>query len=120
LQLADRPEGAVPETSVPFKRMIPFDEFIAEAKGVAKGAVSVEREYMSLMAKFGTEFDILLRASREDLQRGLPKRIAEGVLRVREGKVNIKAGYDGEYGIISIFGAEDSNQESHDQQLSLF
>ncbi|MFA5118726.1 MAG: endonuclease Q family protein [Candidatus Omnitrophota bacterium] len=119
-QLADRPEGIVPETSVPFKRMIPFDEIIAEAKGVAKGAVSVEREYMSLVAKFGTEFDILLRASGEDLQRGLPKRIAEGVLRVREGKVNIKAGYDGEYGIISIFGEQDSNQESHDQQLSLF
>jgi uncharacterized protein (TIGR00375 family) len=118
--LADRPEGYIPKTTVPFKRLIPFDEIIADAKGVARGSVSVEREYMSLVSKFGTEFDILLRASREALQRGLPKRIAEGVLRVREGKVSIKAGYDGEYGVISIFGEDDSKQESHDQQLSLF
>ncbi|MFA6217460.1 MAG: endonuclease Q family protein [Candidatus Omnitrophota bacterium] len=119
-QLADRPEGYVPKITVPFKSLIPFDEIIAEAKGVAKASVSVEREYMSLVAKFGTEFDILLRASREELQRGLPKRIAEGVLRVREGKVSIKAGYDGEYGVISIFGGKDSKPEAQEQQLSLF
>jgi PHP family Zn ribbon phosphoesterase len=38
---------------------------------------------------------------------------------VREGKVNIKAGFDGEYGIISIFGEEDKDEKS-EQQLSLF
>ena len=51
--------------------------------------------------------------------KNLPGRIAEGVLRVREGRVNIKAGYDGEYGIISIFG-DDKKEPEGEKQLSLF
>ncbi|MFA5144866.1 MAG: endonuclease Q family protein [Candidatus Omnitrophota bacterium] len=118
-QLADRPEGYVPDNSIPFKNLIPLDEIIAEAKGVGKGSLTVEREYKAAVAKFGTEFNILLKASKEDLLKGLPPRIAEGVLRVRDRRVHIKAGYDGEYGIISIFGNEEPGQKS-EQQLSLF
>jgi uncharacterized protein (TIGR00375 family) len=118
-QLADRPEGYTPSNAIPYKNLIPLDEIIAEAKGINKGAQAVEREYRSLLAKFGTEFEILLRASQDDLLKGLPRRIAEGVLRVRQGKVNIKAGFDGEYGIISIFGEEEKSTEG-EKQLSLF
>jgi len=118
-QLADRPEGYVPTNNIPFKNLIPLDEIIAEARGVAKGAVAVERDYRSFLAKYGTEFNILLGASKEDLMKGLPPRVAEGIIRVREGKVNIKAGFDGEYGIVSIFGEEDKKEKS-EQQLSLF
>ena len=118
-QLADRPEGFTPATAIPFKHLIPLDEIIAEAKGVGKGSLAVEREYRSVVAKFGTEFEILLRASKEELLKGLPPKVAEGVLRVREGKVNIKAGFDGEYGIISIFGDDERPKET-EKQLSLF
>jgi len=118
-QLADRPEGFTPPNAIPYKNFIPFDEIIAEAKGVSKGSVAVERDYRAYVAKFGTEFEILLRASKEDLLKNLSPRVAEGVLRVREGKVDIKAGFDGEYGIISIFGGEE-NQGRKEQQLSLF
>ena len=118
-QLADRPEGFNPPNSIPFKNMIPFDEIIAEAKGVGKASVSVERDYRSLVAKFGTEFNILLKAKKEELLKNLPPKIAEGVLRVRESKVNIKAGYDGEYGEISIFD-ENENRDKNEEQLSLF
>ena len=118
-QLADRPEGYTPVNAIPYRNLVSLDEIIAETKGVNKGSVAVEREYRSCVAKFGTEFEILLKASREELLKGLPPRIAEGVLRVREGKVNIKAGFDGEYGIISIFG-EEEKQPNHEQQLRLF
>jgi uncharacterized protein (TIGR00375 family) len=118
-QLADRPEGFTPNNAIPYKNLIPFNEILAEARGVSKTSVAVEREYRAYVAKFGTEFEILLKASREDLLKNLPPRVAEGVLRVREGKVDIKAGYDGEYGIISIFGDEE-NQDKKEQQLSLF
>jgi uncharacterized protein (TIGR00375 family) len=118
-ELADRPEGFNPPNGIPYKNLIPLDEIIAEAKGVGKTSLAVGRDYRSCLAKFGTEFEILLRASKEDLLKGLPSRIAEGVLRVRDGKVSIKAGYDGEYGIISIFGAEDK-PEKNEEQLSLF
>lgn len=118
-QLADRPQGYMPSNAIPYKNLIPFDEIIAEAKGMSKTAAAVEREYRPLVAKFGNEFEILLKAPKEDLLKGLPTRVAEGVLRVREGKVRINPGFDGEYGVISIFSGEDK-QETNEQQLSLF
>ena len=117
-KLADREEGFEPENSIPFKNLIPFDEIVAEVKGVGKASLSVVREYRSYLAKFGTEFDILLKASKEELLKGLPAKVAEGVLRVRQGKVDIHPGYDGEYGTISIFGED--KPEQTEQQLSLF
>jgi uncharacterized protein (TIGR00375 family) len=120
-QLADRPLGPMPSGAIPYRSLIPFEEIIAGAKGVGKNSVVVEREYRGLVAKFGTEFNILLKASREEIQKGLPSRIAQGVLRVRDGKVNIKAGYDGEYGIISIFDEGEGQEASGtEKQLSLF
>ncbi len=118
-KLADRPEGFKPENAIPFKNLIPFAEIIAEARGVGKGSINVEKDYRGYLAKFGTEFAILLEASKEDLLKSLPPKVVEGILRVRAGKVNIKAGFDGEYGIISIF--DDHEQpEKTEQQLSLF
>lgn len=119
-QLADRPEGFKPENTIPFKSLIPLDEIIAEARGVGKGSVAVERDYRTFVSKFGTEFEILLKASKDDLLKGLPQRVAQGIIKVREAKVNIKAGFDGEYGIISIFGDEDKRPDKNEQQLSLF
>lgn len=118
-QLADRPEGFKPENGIPFKSLVPFEEIVAEAKGVKKDSQAAEKEYFAALAKFGTEFDILLRASREELVKGLSPRIAEGVMRMREGKVTRLAGYDGEYGQISVFG-QGNDQAVGEKQLSLF
>ncbi len=119
-QLADRPEGFKPANAIPYKNLISLDEIIAESKGVSKTSVAVEREYLGVVSKFGTEFEILLKASAEELRKGLPSKVADGVLRVREGKVSIKAGYDGEYGIIAIDFGSGGAPEKSEQQLSLF
>ncbi len=118
-KLADRKEGFVPDNAIPFKNLVSLDQIIAEAKGVAKTSVGVERDYRSYLSNFGTEFDILMRASREDLIKKLPAKVVEGVMRARSGKISIKPGYDGEYGIISIFD-KDAPEEKHEQQLNLF
>jgi len=118
-QLADRPDGFVPSNAIAYKNLIPLDEIMSEVKGVAKGSVAVERDYRGLIAKFGTELDILLRLSQEDLFKGLPNRLAEAIVRVRLGKVNIQAGFDGEYGKISIFEPKEKSNEG-EKQLSLF
>ena len=118
-QLADRPQGYVSQEAIAYRNLISLDEIIAEARGVAKGSIVVERDYRSLVARFGAEFDILLRAGPDDLLKGLPRRVAEGVLKVREGKVHIQPGFDGEYGKISIFG-EDEPENKGEQQLNLF
>jgi len=118
-QLADRPEGYKPSNAIEYRNLIPFNEIIAEAKGVAVTSALVEREYRSFLSIFGSEFDILLKASQEQLLKGLPRRIAEGVLKMRQGKVNVQPGFDGEYGRISVFRDEDKHT-SQEQQLSLF
>ncbi|MFA5004966.1 MAG: endonuclease Q family protein [Candidatus Omnitrophota bacterium] len=118
-RLADRPQGFKPANAIGYKNLIPLLEIIAEARGVNSGSVVVEREYQSYIAKFGTEFDILLKASDSQLLKGLPPRVAEGVMRVRQGKVDIQAGFDGEYGVISIFGDKEKPPAA-EQQLSLF
>jgi uncharacterized protein (TIGR00375 family) len=120
-KLADRPEGYTPSNAIAFKNLIPFNEIIAQTKGVAANSVAVERDYRSFIAKFGTEFDILIKVAPQDLIKGLPKRVADGVLRMRQGKVNINPGFDGEYGKVSLFDSnEDYSATKGEQQLSLF
>jgi uncharacterized protein (TIGR00375 family) len=118
-QLADRPFGYQPQNPIPYKNLIPLEEIIAEAKGVAKTSLGVERDYRGYLASLGNEFDIMLRLTEQDLLKSLPKRLAEGVLRVRQGKVEIQPGFDGEYGKISIF-SEEERQSKAEKQLDLF
>ncbi|HAH20680.1 MAG: DNA helicase UvrD [Omnitrophica WOR_2 bacterium GWF2_43_52] len=118
-QLADRPEGFKPDNAIPFKNLIPLDEIIAEAKGMGKASQAVELEYRSIIAKFGTELDVLGKVPKEELLKGIDNRIADAIIRVREGRLHIAPGYDGEYGKISIFG-DDEKPKKHEEQLSLF
>ncbi|HOW35419.1 MAG TPA: endonuclease Q family protein [Candidatus Omnitrophota bacterium] len=118
-ELADRPEGFVPEGSIPFKNRIPLEEIIGDAKGMGVVSQAVQTEYEAIISKFGNEFDVLSNVPRENLLKSVNPRIAEGILRVREGKVNIAPGYDGEYGKIKIF-KENETSAGADEQLKLF
>jgi len=63
----------------------------------------VQGDYLSLLAALGSEFSILLDASLADIERAASPIVAEAVKRVRQGRVNIRPGYDGEYGRVTIF-----------------
>jgi uncharacterized protein (TIGR00375 family) len=118
-KLADRPEGETPPHAIPFKHAVPLEELIAQALGVGVGTQAVEREYFSLLARFGTEFAVLLNTPEEELRSATPAKIAEAVVRMRRGQVVIEPGYDGEYGKVRIFGEAESTP-SGEQQLTLF
>ncbi|MDP2940444.1 MAG: endonuclease Q family protein [Candidatus Omnitrophota bacterium] len=118
-ELADRPEGFVPENAIPFKNFIPLDEIIAESKGLGKASQAVENEYHRIVSKFGTEFEVIAKASKEELLKAISPRTVEGIIRAREGRVEILPGYDGEYGTIKIFD-ENEQDKKGEEQLSLF
>ncbi|TSC56165.1 MAG: Mja hyp1 intein [Parcubacteria group bacterium Greene0714_21] len=108
-ELADRPSFAKasegkPAGAIPFKSLIPLQEIIADALHQGVGTKQGKEEYEKLVSHFGNEFAVLLDATQQDLQGATIPEIAEGIKRVREGKVNIEPGYDGEYGKIKIFG----------------
>ena len=118
-QLSDRAKGYVPNGAIPYKNLIPLDEIIAEARGVTKASKAVGADYRMAVSRFGTEFEILLRTEREDLEKHLSKRLADAILRVRQGQVIVQPGFDGEYGKVSIFN-EEEKQTKGEEQLSLF
>ncbi|HSR10133.1 MAG TPA: DNA helicase UvrD, partial [Thermodesulfobacteriota bacterium] len=110
-ELADRPEGTVPEKAIPALRTVPLDEIIADAKGVGANASSVEKEYLRLVEKGGSEFDILLESSPEELAAFTPPDILEAIMRVREGRLRITPGYDGVFGKVEIFSPAERGKE---------
>ncbi|PIP68356.1 MAG: DNA helicase UvrD [Candidatus Omnitrophica bacterium CG_4_9_14_0_2_um_filter_42_8] len=116
-ELADRPEGFVPENSIPFKRMIPLAEIIADTLGVGDASKAVDAGYRAIIPRLGTEFEVLMEVSQDKLLKELPVKIAKAIINVRKGDVNILPGFDGEYGTIEILKEEDAAAE---KQLNLF
>lgn len=101
-ELADRPEGFVPPNAIPYKSLIPLQEIIAEALHMGVVAKQCKAEYEKLISAFGNEFSVLLAAEPRELQAATLPEIAQAIVQVRNGKVSIQPGYDGEYGKISI------------------
>jgi len=107
LDLADRKR---PKKSN-FKHLVPLQEILSEVFGVGPNTKTVNTEYEKLIKEFGSEFNVLLEAS-------VPGVIGQAIKRVRQGKVLIKPGFDGEFGKVSIF--TDKEREEFKKQKSLF
>ncbi|HEA84502.1 MAG TPA: DNA helicase UvrD [Candidatus Wildermuthbacteria bacterium] len=118
-ELADRKDGEKPENAIPFKSLIPLQEIIAEAFGVGVSTKRTQEEYEKLVSSLKNEFYVLLDATPEELKDTASPEVAEGIMRVREGKVKIEPGYDGEYGKIAIFKEGERENIAIEQQRTL-
>ncbi|MGC9046660.1 MAG: endonuclease Q family protein [Minisyncoccia bacterium] len=119
VSLSDRDDNNAKQfVKIPYQNLIPLDEIIADSLGVVSKTKRVWDEYQNILKKFKSEINVLLYVKDEILKQELSPLIAEGILRVRNGKVLIRPGYDGEYGKINIFSEDDRKNLS--QQKSLF
>lgn len=112
-ELADRDDGFVPSDAIPYKSMVPLKEIIAESMDVGPQTKGVEKQYQTLIQKFSNEFNILLNTPLEELDKFTLPKIAEGIKRVRDGKLIIEPGYDGEFGKVKIFHEAEIEEEQN-------
>jgi uncharacterized protein (TIGR00375 family) len=103
-ELADRPVGFKTEGAIGYVHLLPLSEIISAVLGASyPGIRKVWDIYNSLTAKFGSEYAVLIDASRGEMSEIVDPRIAEAITRVREGKADVFPGYDGVYGQLLIF-----------------
>ena len=102
-KLADREHGFKPAGAPSFTSIIPLPEIIAEGLKCGVNTKKVDAFYFSLLNKLGNEFKILMDAPLDDIERAGTPLLREAVSRMREGRVHIAPGYDGEFGKVKIF-----------------
>ncbi len=111
-QLSDREEGYVPPGARPYESLMPLPELLGNVLGRGPSGKQVQKEYQKMLGTLGSEFAILREIPVEDIRRVSGTMIAEGIQRLRDGKVNKIPGYDGAYGTIQVFlPGEERNTE---------
>ncbi len=119
-ELADRPEGFKPEGKPEFKKLIPLTELIAKVINIKQlASKKIWNTYNDLIEKFGSEFNILLNVEKKELEEKIGKRLADVIIKNREDKLKIKAGYDGVYGEVILNGKEKSIDKIKPKQKTL-
>jgi DNA helicase II / ATP-dependent DNA helicase PcrA len=108
-ELADRSEADArpPATAGEVSNLVPLAEVLGEIAGSGAQSKSVERGYGRLLSALGSELDILQSVPLDDIARLNSSLLAEAIARLRAGKVFRDAGYDGEYGVIRLFEADE-------------
>ena len=108
-ELADREEGYIREGAKAFESLVPLPEVIGASVGSSGASKKVQKEYEKMLEELGAEFEILRNLPLEDIRRVSGGRIAEGIRRLRQGEVERIPGFDGEYGVIRLFCADELN-----------
>ena len=104
-ELADREKGMKED----YIKLIPLHELIGVVYNIKLlNSKKVDDVYNLFIKEFGNEFNVLLKVSFEDLKK-VDEKVAGVVIRCREGKINVKPGYDGEYGRVDLEKKEQKN-----------
>jgi len=99
-ELAKKEEGYVPKNAKKYYTLLPLHELISFYIHSPLSSQKVWKIYNSLIEHFGNEFNVLLRVTKEQLLgKKIDERLIELILKNREGRIKIKPGYDGEYGV---------------------
>jgi DNA helicase-2/ATP-dependent DNA helicase PcrA len=103
--LADREVTQVPAHFPPQTCLIPLEEILSEIYEQGCSSKAVQSAYEALIGEIGAEIDCLAFCDLSAFDGfGLLK---EAIKRMREGRVRVSAGYDGEYGEIRVFDPQE-------------
>ena len=100
-ELARKPSGFKPSGAREFYKLVPLHELIAFVFKTGMSSRISWEVYYSLIEKFGSEFNVLLKVGKEELVgNGVDGNLIELIFLNRTGELKIKPGYDGTYGVI--------------------
>ena len=109
-ELADRIQGFKPPTYHSYHSIIPLAEIFSDILQVGVKSKKVKTNYQKALFHLGSEFNILHTLETDKIDRaGIPL-LGEAIRRMRQKKVEIIPGYDGEYGHIKIFNSDEREQ----------
>ncbi|MCM8763887.1 MAG: endonuclease Q family protein [Candidatus Omnitrophica bacterium] len=100
--LADRKSPDEVKNRIPFKHLVPLDQIIASVYQKEVESSFTLQLYTQTTSKLGAELKILLEVPEKDLFLNLPEELAKGIKLVREEKLIVIPGYDGEFGTVKI------------------
>ena len=106
-ELADRPEGFRPGGAKPFESLAPLPEVIAASTGLPAASKRTAAVYEAMLRELGPEFRILRESSIGDIAQAAGPLAAEGVRRLRRGQVELRAGFDGAYGAVTLLSPQE-------------
>lgn len=109
-ELADRPEGIKPKKYHSFQHTIPLVEILSEILKLGPGSKKVMGNYRYILEKLGSEFDILTTIDKEIIETAGVPLLGEAIMRVRQNKIDLLPGYDGEFGRIKIFNPDERDK----------
>ena len=84
---ADREEGFVLPAGRPFESLVPLPEVIGASMGISAAGKKAVETYERMIGSLGPEFAILREVPVEDIRKAAGPLVAEGIRRLREGKV---------------------------------
>ena len=110
-QLADRSDPSRYTGTQEFYSITQLPDLIAEVlrQKSSKGK-GVQKLFNDIIAGCGSEFHVLLDADPAAIESVAGDMVAEGIRRLRSGRVIIESGYDGEFGRVRVF---DDSELSH-------
>ena len=101
-ELADRPAGYQPKDRPHATHLIQLHEILGELLGVGAKSKAVQGRLAELVARLGSELEILLHSDISAISRAGGAELGEAIARLRAGRVRREPGFDGEYGVISL------------------
>lgn len=90
-----------------YYKILPLHEIISLGLGIGVNSKGSWKVYDELIGKFGNELNVLLSASLEEINNTIKNKfISDLIILNRQGKIQVKPGYDGTYGKAIIGGKE--------------
>jgi uncharacterized protein (TIGR00375 family) len=102
----------------PYLMLVPLQEIIAESLGVKNTySVKVQSMYESLVSQVAPEFDLLIKSNLDTIKKQAGDKIAQAVAKVRNGDIVLEPGYDGQFGVVKIWGNVSSQSGIKNKQI---